>query len=459
MNDAMPLVQAMAAYVRRSPPRARWHTPGHKGRVPVHGEFLDWAYDVTEVEDLAPGSQSQSPLAEAQVAMARVFGADRTWFSVQGASLGMMAGILAAVPFGGEVVVERNAHRSVLAALVLGGLSPRWIYPPVLAGGVVLPASPPSPDDLVGAGAVVVTRPTYDGLCGSLKETIERAHNAGLPVIVDEAHGTHFAGRRGYPASAVTLGADLIVHGAHKTEAVLTQAGLLHRVGSRVEDAAIERWWSLLGTSSPSYLLMASLDRYGWERNQETERSGWEALALANRALWKRLRRAGVPVLQDWWEARGEYADPAKLTIMGPGARLAGELAELGAVEKYDSASVTLILAPGQSTVDLERLLIRVAQTREGTALGATQPWPRTTMELTPRDALARPRRRVAWKDAKGEVAAVAVTPYPPGIPLVMPGERITEELTEWVSWWRPERRGYIEGLDEDKELSTWVVE
>ncbi len=456
-----PLLNALQAFVSGPGRSARWHTPGHKGSAPDGAEFLAWAYDVTEVGSLSPSGHGLDPIARSESLMASAFGADRTWYSVQGATLPVTAAMLAAFPLGAEIAVDRNAHRSVLAGLVLGGFRPRWIYPQLVGGAVALPAMPAGQaaagQVLKGTAGLVLTHPTYDGLTASLAPWVDAAHAANVPVVVDEAHGAHFAGRAGYPRSALDYGADLVVHGVHKTEAALTQTGLLHRQGNRVGNAAVDWWWSMLATSSPSYLLLAALDRLQAERHQPGRTAEWEALSETMRELWGRWQTSGISVLQPWWESRGGVADPAKLTILGDGRAMAESLASRGTVEKVDAVSVTLILSPGQDTALLDDAIRPLA--RWSGFRPAIRPWPQLAAELPPREAVVRAARWVPWRDAPGRVAATALIPYPPGVPLAIPGEVLTPEVLDWVDEWQSGGAGWVQGVDGSEEGGLWVVD
>lgn len=458
-----PLISAIGSWVQESQSKQRWHTPGHKGHAPENAEFLQWAWDVTEVGHLAPRMDRMDPLAQSQALMAKSFGVDRTWYSVQGATLPVTAAMLAAFPLGAEIAVDRNAHRSVLSGLVLGGFRPRWIYPDVLGGGMTLPvAADHVQAQLAGTHGVVLTHPTYDGLTRSLKPWIEAAHCLGIPVVVDEAHGAHFLGRVGFPPSAIEGGADLVAHGVHKTEPTLTQTGLLHLQGGLVEDAEVERWWSMLSTSSPSYLLLASLDHWQASRNGSDNQDRWQRWASSMREAWKEWGRLGVPIIQSWWEERGFRADPAKLTLWGDGERLANLLARHGWVEKFDARTVTLILHPDQNLEVLDAAIRDLLA--KGDIFHQIPPNPQTPFHdapviLSPRDVLGRRARWSELESVAGLVAARAVTPYPPGIPAILPGERITGQWLEKLKRWPTENGVWIEGMDRDGQKGMWVID
>ncbi|PSR21599.1 MAG: arginine decarboxylase [Sulfobacillus acidophilus] len=431
----------------------RWHTPGHKGVTPVHGEFLDWANDITEIEDM---HATPNPVELSERLMASAYGADRTWYSVQGATLPVMAGILAAFPFGSTLLIDRAIHRSVLGALIIGAYKVRWLYPDFIGAGLPLPLKN-FPSDLSGVDGVVLTRPTYDGLAAPLTEIVQAAHQQGLIVVVDEAHGSHWQGPH-YPASALAIGADLVAHGVHKNEASLTQTGLLHLKGHRVSASAVERWWRVLQTTSPSYLLLGALDRLQWERRQPERCQTWDSLAVRARDLWIQCAQSRIALLQPWAAARHWEVDPARLTIMGQGLRVAQVLAPVGAVEKVTAHSCTLILSPQQSLAPLASALARLPDTHDPKALRVLS-YPRLKAAMGVREAFEKPGHWVPLAHAAGEVAHDPLVPYPPGIPAAMPGELLTPELTQWLSEWVQEAAGTLQGIKRlDGQLCVWVV-
>lgn len=431
----------------------RWHTPGHKGRSPKHGGFLEWTYDITEVGEML---SAPNPLTKSEALMAETFGADRTWYSVGGATIPVMAAILAAVPFGSEVWVDRALHRSVLGALVIGGYRVHWLYPDWLRAGLALPLTE-FPATMAGATGLLVTRPTYDGLTGNLSRAIQTAHEQNLVVVVDEAHGSHWRGAA-YPPSALALGADLVAHGVHKSEAALTQTGLLHLQGTRVSRGDVDRWFRVLQTSSPSYLLLASLDRLQWERHQLGMNQAWDQLADQARQLWMHLESRGLAVLQSWAEHRGLIVDPSRLTLMGPGQRLNQVLSRGGVVEKWTAGSVTLLLSPGQSLDRIYELAddLRVVA---GQADFSLMSYPRLGTFMDVRQAWNTPGEWVLLDQAAHRVLKDGLTPYPPGIPLAMPGEALTQEAIDWLLEWLGLECGIVEGVqDEGGRPCVWVT-
>lgn len=447
-----PLLDALSDYVKRD--RERWHTPGHRGVPPLGGDFLAWTHDITEIPELWT---DPTPLEQSQALMAMSYGADRTWYSVAGATVPVMAAILAAFPFGSRLYVDRAVHRSVLGALVIGGYAVDWLYPSVLMGDLPMPLTD-FPSDYRQTAGLVVTRPNYDGIAGPLQSAIDAAHRQGRIVVVDEAHGSHWRGAL-YPQSALSFGADLVAHGVHKSQAALTGTGLLHLSGHRVSPDAVDRWWRILQSSSPSYLLLGSLDRLQWERHQPEPRAAWTGLAQAMRGLWDRLSARGFILLQPWAESAGFNVDPARLTLLGPGALWRQQLARIGTVEKVTHRSVTLFLAPGVSLDKLWDALCYLQPEPEAAPLGL-KPYPKLAACLSIRDAWNHPGRWVPLEESAQRVAGAPLTPYPPGVPVVVPGEEMSDAVVEWLVDWQVSAASPIEGIRHEKGRPyVWVID
>lgn len=452
----MPLVDAIRAHLSEN--KQQWHTPGHGHILPFDGSWLNWAYDLTEVGSLSPTTDHTDPISQSMRRMAEIFGVKRSWYSVQGASLPVTAAILAATSRRGtSVIIERTCHRSALSALIIGGLHPHWIYPTEpfhgACSGQIIEAL------TANTAAIILTRPTYDGLASDIGPVIEAAHRLSVPVVVDEAHGAHWYGRRGYPTSALELGADLVAHGAHKTEPVLTQAGLLHAQGDLIAVEEVDLWWNLLATSSPSYLLMSSLDAYQALRRDQGWTSRWEVMALQARELWHQF--SGINILQAQIENRGDgtQVDPAKMTLIGDGSQIREVVERWGWAEKTEPGAVTLIFSPKGKLSVVHSML----STLNYLAIKPAPQYlvmPKPIMQLTPREAFMRNSVSVGLQDAVGSVARRPLVPYPPGIPLVQPGEQITQDVINWVESWRTLHAGTIEGLDAegDQEGRVWIV-
>lgn len=457
MRSRRPLLRA----VRRAARRRRLHMPGHFGERPAGGAGLPWTLDWTEVEGLDALSHPSGVLLDLRRRAAAVYGADAAWISVQGATLAVMAAILGTTRPGATLVAERSSHRAVLAALLVGRLDVRWVLP-TWDPDWWLPL--PAPLDrwqtaLPGSHVAVVTAPTYEGLMPPLRPLATAARRAGATLIVDAAHGAHLGRSPGLPAHPLAEGAEWVAHGLHKTEPVLTQTGVLLARG-RQADPRVDEWWRRLSTSSPSYPLLLSVERYVAER--EAGDGGWTRFAELMQDVWAAAEARGFRVLQREWARRGWPADPAKLTLFGDGPTLARRLRGWGAEpEAVGVRSLTCIAGPRLrlSWDDWQGLLDALAPppAPSGPALAMPGSAP---VRLAPWVADAAEWQAVSLRDAVGRIAATAVTPYPPGIPLVMPGEEIGVETVEWIR--AAQASGVrIEGVQETGDKTggkVWVV-
>lgn len=468
-----PIIQALANYSASD--LARWHTPGHKGRASL--PYLLPEFDVTEVRDLTPKSVGGDVIRQSEDLMAETFGASRSRYSVQGATLPVMAAILAATTPYSRVVVDRIAHQSVHSALVLGNLEPIWAYPSLGPGGYLLPVDDKERAQLIMRSqpeAVIVTSPTYEGLSSPLTETRKVCQEMNIALIVDEAHGTHFAEHQGFPQDALSQGADLVCHGAHKTEQSLTQTGLLHININVLPQLAkrVDELWDMLATSSPSYLLLASLDYLQYIRHQEQYHRQWVNFAVGMRKMWKTWEAQGLFILQSWWERHeGGQADPAKVTVVGDGHKLFEAIEPFGVEEKSDPAGISLIVTPQDDPAILNRALKQCAGTmpHRNPLTEFARFWPQSSQALLPYQAWKAKREWVPLSSAINRIAAKPVIPYPPGIPLVALGELINRDVILWLEenheWYR-RGTGDLKGLESAIEGSSpqrgeeglWVV-
>ncbi|MGI9952585.1 aminotransferase class I/II-fold pyridoxal phosphate-dependent enzyme [Moorellaceae bacterium AZ2] len=457
-----PLWEALKEYLEQG--LASWHTPGHKGGRGAWRDFYRrlgpavFQVDLTEVPGLDNLQHPQGVIKAAQERAAAFFGAGRTFFLVNGASSGIMAALLATCRPGDIVLMPRYAHRSAFAGLILSGARPVYLEAAWLPElGMVLGVEPAAVrkalEDYPQAKLLLLVHPTYEGLVPPTRSLVELAHERGLRVLVDAAHGAHFGLDPRLPPSPLEMGADYVVHGTHKTLGAFTQAAMLHlRPG--LEGREVEQALGLLQTTSPSYLLLASLDA----ARQQAEEAGRRQWARAvDRALELRegLKRLGLPSLEVE-NVRAEAVagmDVTRLVISTAplgmtGQEVARALRERGqemelAANKY----IVGILTPAQRKTDLKELLRalvhikrearRVAgrPAKAGHTLPPVEPWPLPPVALTPREAFQACHRSLPLKEAVGRVAAELVAPCPPGMALVVPGEVLTLEIIERLAF------------------------
>ncbi|MEE1133003.1 MAG: aminotransferase class I/II-fold pyridoxal phosphate-dependent enzyme, partial [Caryophanon sp.] len=267
MKQQRPLVEALQRFVRNEPHSL--HVPGHKNGIfsTLPNELkAAMQYDVTELTGLDDFHHPEGAIKEAETLLAKVYKADRSFFLVNGSTVGNLAMIYATCEAGDTILVQRNAHKSIFHALELVGvnpvyLAPEWHETSLTAGHVSTETIKEAIKRYPHAKAVVLTYPTYYGVATEqLTEQIIYCHEAGIPVLVDEARGAHLIASHYLPSSALMLGADVVVQSAHKTLPAMTMASFMHVKSSLVDVEKVNHYLRMLQSSSPSYLLLASLD-------------------------------------------------------------------------------------------------------------------------------------------------------------------------------------------------------
>lgn len=461
-----------------------FHTPGHKGRQEFFCGVDFPGSDLTELPGLDMLHAPAGIIAEAQAKAAGIFGAEESFFLVNGATVGNQA-LLLALPDTGPVLVSRAAHRSVFSGLILSGHRVTYARP-VIHPEFNLPLGLET-DEIIGAwagaAACYVTYPTYYGSCCDL-EALLKARDEDfprLPVLVDQAHGAHYLGAL-FPPGALALGADAAVHSTHKTLSALTQGAMLHVQGQRLDRARLRQGLELLQTSSPSYLLLASLEQ-GAE--SALVQGHWEELRLEveqiHRGLEGRLRLLDAKDEQTLGIARVDWSKilvntrplgiPAPVCVEFLRRRFGIE------PELWDHENILFLLGIGSTPADV-RLLRRglesllepefrhEAGVRSGVGFGKSNRLkpvlpamllpPLPPQRLTPRQAFFSKKRLVPLSESLGHTSGETISPYPPGIPVVVMGEILTEEVLELL---RSEEERLWQGWERAGEKRIWIVE
>jgi lysine decarboxylase len=456
-----PYLDALVAYAFRG--SGRFHVPGHKGgsgadpalRAAIGRRALEMDIP-TGIEGIDYGGSGTAPYERAEQLAAEAHGAARTWFLTNGATQGNHALCLALAPLGAAVVIQRNAHASLVDGLVLSGGLPRFVAPVYedglgMAHGVTpaaLEQALAEADDTIAAAFVV--SPTYYGLCADVEGLVGIAHGAGVPLVVDQAWGPHFGFHPELPQSALALGADAVITSTHKIVGSLTQSAMLH-VGhdAGIDVDAIGRAIRLVRSTSPSALLLGSLD--GARRQLAVH---GEALLQATITAARRTRErlAAIPgialVGSELIGSPGVAAwDPLRIVLDVRGTGRSGyEVAE-ALRESYDvqpelatQATVVFVLGIAERADALERMAGDVEETikriaRPGTTQAIVGSGGLLGSELVvpPREAFLGVSEVLAVDDAVGRVSCESIAGYPPGIPALLPGERVTAETIAYL--------------------------
>jgi arginine decarboxylase len=428
-----------------------FHTPGHKKGVGV-GRSLQtllgpncFRADLPELPELDNLFAPQGVIQAAQDLAAAAFGADRTWFLTNGSTAGILAAILATCGPGDKIILPRNSHLSAIHGLILSGAEPVFVAPDYdatwdmahsLAPAAVATALHQHPD----AKAVMMVSPTYYGTGGPVAEIAKLAHAHGIPLLVDEAHGAHFAFHADLPTTALAAGADVAVQSIHKTLSALTQAAMVHLRGDRVSAQRLAQALQVVQSTSPSYLLLASLDA----ARQQMATAG---PALMEKTIqWATWGRSQLQTLPQVSVLTAHHAtipgfttlDPTRLTVAIAGMdgfTLDEQLHQRWGitVELPSLGHVTLIVSLGNTQQDMETLVasVRALVAERGDASANRRapvhaPLPAVPMVLSPREAYFAATETVPIAAAIDRISAELICPYPPGIPVVMPGERVT---------------------------------
>jgi len=482
-QDSTPYVDALLAYAALAP--GRFQVPGHKGGGGADPAMRELVGEVglrndipsiTEGVDIGP---EPTPFQQAQLLAAGAWGAQRTWFLVNGASQGNHATCMALAHGGARVVVQRNVHSSVIDGLVLSGMTPAFVAPELdpelgIAHGLTPESLAAALDATPAAVAAMVVSPTYFGACADVAGLAEVAHARGVPLVVDEAWGAHLRFHPDLPDDALASGADLVTSSTHKIVGSLTQAAMLHLGrGGRIDPAVVDRCVSLVETTSPSGLLAGSLDAARHQAAVHGEELLGETLdaAAATRAAIEEI--PGLSVLDETMVGQPGIAgwDPLRLAIDvretgSTGYRLAQAAFLVSGVdlELHSENVVVAIFGLGEPAAPAgERLVAGLREAVEslegenGTPdekLLPPPPW--GELAKTPREAFLGPQEVVPFDAAAGRIAAEGLATYPPGIPNVLPGERLTAETLDYIRE-SVAHGGHVRG-GSDRELKTLRV-
>ncbi|MBO0349216.1 aminotransferase class I/II-fold pyridoxal phosphate-dependent enzyme [Phormidium pseudopriestleyi FRX01] len=450
-----PLLETLARCAKK--PDAPFYAPGHKrGRgIPQSLSNLlgtsVFLADLPELPDLDNLFAPTGAIAAAQELAADAFGASQTWFLVNGSTAGIIAAILATIRPGDKIILPRNVHKSVISGLILSGALPVFISPefePVW--GLALSITPASVAEALAvhpdAKAVMMVYPTYQGVCGDIQAIATVTHQFGIPLLVDEAHGPHFAFHEDLPTPALVAGADLSVQSIHKVLGAMTQASMLHIQGDRIDVDRLSQSLQLMQSTSPSYLLLASLDAARQQMALQGQELMTQTLALGSRAREEIAQIPGLSVLTPPEPRSPGFVagDRTRLTVGVWGWGLSGYevdemLQELGVTCELPSPDhLTFIISLGNTSADIDQLVQGFStlshdywHKQRSVCLHPMPPSP--ALSLCPRDAFFALVEAIPITEAIARVSAELVCPYPPGIPILMPGEVITLEAVAYL--------------------------
>ncbi|MGM9567773.1 MAG: aminotransferase class I/II-fold pyridoxal phosphate-dependent enzyme [Clostridia bacterium] len=420
------------------------HMPGHKRKSGfLHGVGR---YDITEVRGFDDLHHPQGIIKEAMEDAAALYKSDATWFLVNGSTAGILSAVTAVTRPGDQILLARNCHKSALNAVTLRGLKPVWLLPPSVSELSVFGSI--DPKDVEKAltknpdiAAVLIVSPTYEGIISNVASIAEITHRFGVPLIVDAAHGAHFRFGKDFPADALSRGADLVIESLHKTLPSLTQTAVLHLKSDLVSREKLEFALQAYQSSSPSYLLIASIT----ECLRVMEEQGEELMAEYSdhlNHLRKTIQSFGECFLLDKEETMFDY-DKGKI-VLGlygyDGRELAGRLFTESRVETEMAAPGYLVAMTSvyDDKENLFRFAAELSRLRREMPLTGETAFPKMMPALPeqamlPAEALEKEVFPCPLEEAENRVSAETLYIYPPGSPLVAAGERISEDLLKTV--------------------------
>ena len=476
------LINRLAAYARSD--MYPFHMPGHKRRTGPEDSFMNscvdsftnpFAVDITEIEGFDNLHHPEGILKDSMKWAADVYGADQTYYLINGSTGGILAAVCGSVPRGGRILVSRNCHKSVYHGICLNQLKTSYVYPQEIEGlgiqgGITAEDVDRMLNRYMDTQAVLIVCPTYDGIVSDIEAIARIVHRAGLPLIVDEAHGAHFRYDAMFPASALDLGADVVIQSVHKTLPSLTQTALLHIKCNRPDGGCyadrerIDRYIHMVQSSSPSYVLMASIENSIYQMEQTDMAPYGKQLHKLRRRLcqMRHLRLADTGLIGQAGirdldiskivvSTRGTCLYPAEDGLTGfTGAQLDDILRREYHLEMEMCGAdyVTAITTVMDSGEGLERLgdaLTRIDSQltdagykpdgRSGNQKSVYSMRCDTAMSMG--EAMEENMASVGLEDSAGCISGEFVYIYPPGIPIVAPGEWISRPILEVILEYR----------------------
>jgi len=458
-QNQTPLIDALKACTTR--PHAPFYTPGHKcgaGISPVLTDLIGkdvFRADLTELAELDNLFTPQSVILAAQELAAEAFGAEKTWFLVNGSTSGIEAAILATCRTGDKIILPRNVHSSVISGLILSGAIPIFINPEYdedldIAYSITLEALKAALAKHPDTKAVLIVYPTYHGVCGDLPAFVHLTHQYNVPLIVDEAHGAHFHFYPDLPTSALAAGADLTVQSIHKTLGAMTQASMLHIQGKRIDIDRVNKALQLVQSTSPSFILLASLDAARQQMAIHGKKLMSQTLELAKESRTQINQIPGLctPLSQKEKSSGFIDLDKTRLTVNVNKLGFTGFEAEeildkrFHVTPEFSSwQNLTFIISLGNTQTDIQQLIQALNHLADITPL--TTPYPvckyknddtfANVISISPREAFFANSEILPFNTTSERICAEIICPYPPGVPVLMPGEIITKSALEYL--------------------------
>ena len=449
MSANLPLLNQLQKLIQN--PDIPFYAPGHKHGKGVSQSLINllaeklFQADLPELPELDNLFAPEGVIEEAQNLASYAFGADKTWFLINGSSCGIIASILATCKTGDKIVLPRNVHQSAISGLILSGAIPIFINPEYnhkynLAYNITPEALKIALDKHPDTKAVFIVSPTYQGICSDIKTIADITHNNHIPLIVDEAHSAHFHFHPDLPPDAISLGADISIQSTHKVLGAISQGSMLHLKGNRVNCNSLNKALQLVQTTSPNYIILASLDAAREQMETEGKKIMERTLNIANFARQELNKIPHISILQDinLPQAGFKYLDNTRLTIFTHKLGISGfELDDLLREEYNITAELPMfkhlafMITLGNTQKDIESLISAIKDIKPLSNKSFIFPFnfslfqQSSELTLSPRDAFFATTKVLPLEETIGKISSELICPYPPGIPLLLPGDTI----------------------------------
>ncbi len=478
-QNRTPLFDAVKKYIELKP--AYFRIPGHRFERGISerwkkavGEDI-FKFDLTETPLMDDLHNPKGAIREAQLLAREVFHAEHSYFLINGTTCGNEAMVAAVAAKGQKIAIPRNAHKSVLMGLIISGAQPVYLNPSLSAewgiqGGITKEAVYAMFREHPDCMGVMVVSPTYYGICSDLEGIADICHRNGKVLIVDEAHGAHMYFSSRLPKGALLQGADMCAQSIHKVTGSLTQSSMLHINSKLVDVDKVEAVLQIVQSTSPSYLLLSSLDIARYELAINGKEMAQTAVELSDYAREEINKIEGMVCMGDQLigECGVKALDTTRLVISGRKLGLTGFRLYSMLFEKYgvdlelsDYINAVGIVTFANTKDDVDRLIGALGgiarNYKGGTEIKNEILLPPPPLSvLTPREAFFSLKKSIPWNEAVDQIAGEMIAPYPPGIPVIYPGERMTEEIWEYIERYRTDGR-HLHG-PADKTLTKFKV-
>ena len=481
-HQRAPLFESIKEYISKD--MSDYHTPGHKQGKGITKEFLDlvgvniFRMDLTEIPNIDNLYTAETVIKESQELAAEAYGSDHCFFLVNGSTVGNNVMIMTVCGPGDKIIIPRNIHKSVISAIILSGAIP--IYVPSIwdeelgmSHGINLELLEQALIENPDVKAVMVVNPTYYGTTVDIQHVVDLVHKYDVAILVDEAHGPHFRFHEDLPMSAVEAGADMVIQSTHKILCSLSQSSWLHIRDGRINVKRAKSFLQILQSTSPSYILLTSLDVARKQMVTEGRELLEKTIQLAEYARKELNKIEGVKCFgKEKVGTLGIHSyDPTKLVIDFTGVGISGfkALDIMNFTHNIQSEMATVynvleLVTVANDKRDLDRLIESAKDiayngnyTKDLDVHSKVPIIPiKPKIVISPRDAFYAEKENVLFEESLGRISTEIVSPYPPGIPILAPGEEITAETIEYLKIMK--EFGAVMSGPEDKTLTRLKV-